>query len=110
MFGGDLWHLALTYFQTGMGDEGWELLLGALLESAYAGAVPGGFSQIGAGTDFADNSHMFARTVVEGLFGYDPDYPNGLVRLRPTFPSSWPRASIRTPDYTFQYQQENHVD
>ena len=106
MFGGDMWHLALAYFQTGLGDEGWDLLLGALLESAYASAVPGGFSHIGAGTDFADNSHMFARAVVEGLFGYDPDYPNGLVRMRPAFPSAWPKASIRTPDYRFQYRQE----
>ena len=104
MFGGDMWHLALAYFQTGLADEGWELLLGAMLESAYAGAVPGGFSQIGAGTDFSDCKDMFARAVVEGLFGYDPDYPNGVVHLRPAFPSSWPKASIRTPDYTFCYR------
>jgi len=26
---------------------------------------------VGAATDFADSTHMFARTVVEGLFGYD---------------------------------------
>ena len=110
MFGGDMWHLALAHFQTGMGDEGWELLLGALLESAYASAVPGGFSQIGAATDFADNTHMFARAVVEGLFGYAPDYPNDLVRMHPAFPSAWPKASIRTPDYTFEYQREGAVD
>ena len=77
MFGGDLCALALAYFQTGLSDEGWELLLGATLESAYASSVPGGFSHVGAGTDFADNTHMFARTVVEGLFGYRPDYPKG---------------------------------
>ena len=52
---------------------------------------------------------MFARAVVEGLFGYDPDYPNGVVRMRPAFPSSWPKASIRTPDYTFRYRQEGDV-
>jgi hypothetical protein len=110
MFGGDLCALALAYFQTGLGDEGWELLLGAALESAYASSVPGGFSHIGAGTDFADNCHMFARTVVEGLFGYDPDYPNGRVRMRPVFPSVWPKASVRTPDFTFEYQQEGDAD
>lgn len=110
VFNGDVWHLALAYFQTGLADEGWDLLLGALLESAYAGAVPGGFSHIGTGTDFADSKDMFARVVVEGLFGYDPDYPNGLVRMRPAFPSSWPKASIQTPDYTFDYRQEGDVD
>ena len=104
MFGGDMWHLALAYFQMGLADEGWELLRGAMLESAYGGAVPGGFSQIGAGTDFSDCKDMFARAVVEGLFGYDPDYPNGVVRMRPGLPSAWPKASIRTPDYNFDYQ------
>src|SRR6185312_3496791 len=54
MFGGDIFHLALAYFQTGLGDEGYKLLQGATLESAYASAVPGGFSHIGAATDFGD--------------------------------------------------------
>lgn len=86
MFGGDMWHLALAYFQTGLGDEGWELLNGAMLESAYASAMPGGFSQIGAGADFADCKDMFARAVVEGLFGFHPDYPNGVVSIWPCCP------------------------
>ena len=110
MFGGDLCAHALASFQTGLFDEGWELLLGATLESAYASSVPGGFSHVGAGTDFADNTHMFARTVVEGLFGYGPDYPNGRVQMRPAFPSAWPKASVRTPDFTFQFRQEGDID
>ena len=88
LFGGDTWELALAYFQTGLGDDGWDLLQGALLETAYAGVVPGGFSQISAATDIADSAEMFSRAVVEGLFGYDPDYPNRLVRMRPAFPSA----------------------
>ena len=107
MFGGDMWHHALVYFKTGQSEPGWSLLLGALLESAYAGSVPGNFGHIGAGTDFADNSHLFARAVVEGLFGYEPDYPNGRISFRPAFPSSWPRASIRTPDFSLRFHQAN---
>lgn len=110
MFGGDLFHLALAYFQTGLGDEGYKLLQGATLESAYASAVPGGFSHIGAATDFGDNVHMFARTVVEGLYGYVPDYPNGRVLIRPAFPSDWPHASIATPDFSLSYRQEGVED
>lgn len=110
MFGGDLWHLALAYAQTGLADEGWQLFLGALLESAYASAVPGGFSQIGAGTDFADNSHMFARAVVEGLFGFDPDYPAGVVHVHPAFPSAWPSAFIQTPDFSLRYETRENQD
>jgi len=110
VFNGDVWHLALAHFQSGLADEGWELLRGAMLETCYAGAVPGGFSHIGAGTDFSDCKDMFARAVVEGLFGYEPDYPNGRVRVRPAMPSSWPAASIRTPDYTLDYRQAGDAD
>lgn len=110
MFGGDLCAHALAYFQTGLADEGWELLKGATLESVYASSVPGGFSHVGAGTDFADNTHMFARTVVEGLFGFAPDYPNGLVRMHPAIPSLWPQASVRTPEFAFDYRQEADAD
>jgi hypothetical protein len=110
MFSGDLCHLALAYFKTGLGDDGWDLLNGSTLETCYAGAVPGGFSQVGAGTDFADGAHMFARVVAEGLFGFDPDYPNGVVRIRPAFPAAWPRASLRTPDFTLEYRREEATE
>ena len=40
----------------------------------------------------------------------DPDYPNGRVRMRPAFPSAWPKASVRTPDFTFDYRQEGDAD
>ncbi len=110
IFGGDLFHLALAYFQSGQGDEGWNLLKGGMLETAFASAVPGGFSHIGAGTDFADNSHMFARTVAQGLFGYEPDYPCRLVRLRPTFPSDWQNAAIQTPDFSLDYRREENTE
>lgn len=107
IFGGDVCALALAYFQTGLGDEGYELLRGVTHESAFASAVPGGFSHIGAATDFGDNVHMYARTVVEGLFGYVPDYPNGSVQFRPAFPSAWPRAALTTPDFTLEFEHAN---
>jgi len=110
MFGGDMFALALAYFQTGLGDEGYKLLQGAMLEGAFASAVPGGFSHIGAATDFGDNVHMFARCVVEGLYGYAPDYPNGRVRLQPAFPADWRNASITTPDFALSFAQDGDTD
>ena len=110
MESGDLCHLALAYFQTGLGEEGWDLLEGSILESNYASATPGGFSQIGAGADFGDGVHMFPRVVAEGLFGYDPDYPNGVVRLHPAFPAAWPAAALRTPDFTLAYRSEGDLE
>jgi len=34
------------------------------------------------------------------LFGYRPDYPNGVVTLAPQLPSDWDHASIKTPDFS----------
>lgn len=106
IFNGDVWALALAYAQTGLADESWDLLRGALLESAYAGGMPGGFSHIGAGADFGDSVNMFPRAVVNGMFGYDPDYPNGTVRFRPALPTAWPSAALRTPDFSFRYARD----
>jgi hypothetical protein len=110
IFNGDVWALALAYAQTGLADEAWDLLRGALLESAYAGGMPGGFSHIGAGADFGDSVNMFPRAVVNGLFGYDPDYPNGTVSFRPALPTAWPSAALRTPDFSFRFHRENGSD
>jgi hypothetical protein len=110
LYYGDNYHLALAYFQTGLSDEGWEILNGSVLRSAFAGVVPGDHGQPEGGTDFTDLFSMFCRVVVEGLFGFSPDYPNGVIHLRPGFPSSWPSASIRTPDFTLTYQQEGEND
>jgi hypothetical protein len=110
IFSGDVWALALAYQQTGLVDEGYDLLLGAMLETCYAGVMPGGFSHIGAGADFADCRDMFARVVVEGLFGYNPDYPNGIVRIRPALPSAWPKASIKAPDYNLAFGQDGDTE
>ncbi len=110
IFNGDVWALALAYAQTGLADEAWDLIRGALLESAYAGGVPGGFSHIGAGVDFGDSVNMFPRAVVNGLFGYEPDYPNGTVLFRPALPTAWPSAALRTADFSFRFVRDEDRD
>ena len=71
---------------------------------------PGGLSHPNCGIDFNDITSMFGRAVVEGVFGYQPDYPNQRVRIQPALPPAWDRASIRTPDYSFAYRREGAVD
>ena len=96
LYGGDNYHLALTYFQTGLGDAGWELLRGAFLESGYGderpkaayGNIknylsPGGLSHPACSIDFNDITTMFCRATVEGLFGCRPDYPAGSCTWSP---------------------------
>jgi hypothetical protein len=106
MYPGENYQLALAYYQTGLAADGWKLLLGNYREGFYNSVVPGAVSHKSCGTDFADATTMFCRLIVEGLFGYVPDRPNGVVLFRPQFPPDWDHASIRTPDFEFKYQRE----
>jgi hypothetical protein len=106
-YGGDNYHLALAYFLSGIGEEGWDIFKGAFLETAFNGMVPGNLGSI-SGVDFADCAHMFSRALVEGLFGYRPDYPNGRITVSPAFPDDWDSASIIIPDYSLKFKNENN--
>ena len=68
------------------------------------GLVPGDMGHPAGGTDFNDCNSMFARAVVEGLFGYRPDYTQNLVTVAPQLPSDWDHASIKTPDVSISYR------
>jgi hypothetical protein len=123
LYHGDNFGMALGYFLGGQGDEGWNLLRGAMVESMYGDGVPksgysnetggfnnvnrispGGLSHPNCAVDFADIVSAYARPLIEGLFGYRADYPNGLVRIEPTFPASWDRAAIQTPDFALEFK------
>ncbi|MFA4945615.1 MAG: hypothetical protein WC789_13065 [Lentisphaeria bacterium] len=129
LYHGDNFAMALGYFLAGQGDDGWGILRSAMLESMYGDAAPkagygnegnlfgqsnirspGGLSRPNCGIDFNDITTMFCRAVVEGLFGYQPDYPNEIVRVMPAFPSAWDHASIKTPDYALSYKREANSD
>jgi hypothetical protein len=128
LYHGDNFGMALGYFLAGQGDEGWRLMRGAMIESMYGDGVPksgysresgqfnlvnhispGGLSHPNCAIDFTDITSIFSRALVEGLFGYRPDYPNGVVRLEPTLPSDWDRASIRTPDFSLEIRDQTYT-
>lgn len=108
LFPGDNYHLALAYYQANQPDEAWELLHGNMLAYALDGGAPGSLGTPNGGTDFSDVSSMFARVVVEGLYGVAPDYPNGVVRVTPAFPLGWPEASIETPEFALTFARTTH--
>lgn len=126
---GDNFGMALGYALAGLPEESWLLLKGTFLHSMYGDSIPmrgygnemgnygrpniaapGGLSHPNCGIDFNDITSMFGRSVVEGVFGYQPDYPNGIVGIHPALPPAWEHASIRTPDYSFAYRREGEVD
>ena len=104
MWPGDDYQLALAYFQTGLADDGWKVFHGMFPQQLLYGLVPGDMGGPAGGTDFNDCNSVFARTVVEGMFGYRPDYTLGLVTVAPQFPSEWDHATIRTPDMSIAYR------
>jgi len=101
---GENHHLALAYFQTGLAEDGWDILRGTFMETGFGAAVPGNLGALGV-TDFGDFLHPFCRTLVEGLFGYAPDYPNSVVNISPQFPAEWNEASIKTPDVALGFER-----
>lgn len=108
LYPGDNYHLSLAYFLSGMADEGWDIMKGTFYENAFNGNVPGNIGYQ-SGTDFNDCSSMFARVLVEGLFGYQPDYPKNIVKVAPQFPKEWDSGSISTPDFKYQLKTTNKV-
>ncbi len=105
MWAGDNYQLALAYWQTGLADDGWNVFRGTFPQQLVFGATPGDLGGPAGGTDFNDCCSMFARGVVEGLFGYRPDYTNDIVEISPQFPSGWDHASITTPDMSIAYRR-----
>lgn len=109
LWAGDNYHLALAYFQAGLPRDGWDILRGTFVTAAFNQPGPGNLGSPQGGTDFGDIIHPFARTLVEGLFGFEPDYPNNVVRVAPRFPAEWDNASIRTPDFSLAYKRADNA-
>ena len=111
-------HTALAFWQGGKTDEAYKMWESALIESMYLGASPGGFEQLlyqdairgELYRDFADPIGMASRTLVEGLYGIQPDALAGILTIKPGFPSKWNEASLEIPDISFSFKRENKQD
>ena len=105
---GDNYHLALSYFKAGLPDEAWDIMRGSFMHTAFNHRSPGNLGGVQGGIDFGDCVHTFTRTLVSGLFGYNPDYPNGKVKLSPQFPTLWNNASIELPDVKIAFDRQGN--
>jgi hypothetical protein len=116
----DTLHLALAYYQSGRGRDGYKLLTGVVHESAFRSTTPGAINiaphfpsrglephRQGRATDFADGVSLFGRVVHEGLFGLRPNYPQGVVTCAPQFPDDWESANITTPEFKLEFLSTN---
>lgn len=107
-------HTSLACWQANRPELAIPLFKGALLDAMFTGACPGNVgmtapSDIFSGEqyrDFADAVGITARSFVEGLFGIHPDQLDGVLRIRPGFPTDWQNASIRHPGIRLSFKRE----
>ncbi|MEP6929428.1 MAG: DUF4450 domain-containing protein, partial [Flavobacterium sp.] len=111
-------HTSLAFWQGGQADKAYTMWESALIESMYLGASPGGFEQLlyqdairgELYRDFADPIGMASRTLVEGLFGTQPDALAGVLTIKPGFPAKWNNAALEIPDVSIVFKRENKQD
>ncbi|GGF04864.1 DUF4450 domain-containing protein [Flavobacterium limi] len=111
-------HTSLAFWQGGQSEKAFKMWESALVESMYLGASPGGFEQLmyqdairgELYRDFADPIGMASRTLVEGLFGIQPDALAEVLTIQPGFPSKWDHAALDIPDIVVDFKRENKTD
>ncbi|MEO9032881.1 MAG: DUF4450 domain-containing protein [Ginsengibacter sp.] len=106
---------SLAYWQGERPEAAFTLWRSSLIQSMFLGASPGNFEQISfydaargeLYRDFADPIGVAARTLVEGLFGIQPDALHNTLVIQPGFPADWGHASLSTPDVTVSFKKNN---
>ncbi len=109
---------SLAYWQGGRPEEAFHLWKSALVESMFLGASPGNFEQLSfydavrgeLYRDFADPIGVAARTLVEGLFGIEPDALSDTLTIKPGLPTQWNFASFTVPDISIDFKRKNNID
>jgi len=111
-------HTALAYWQGNRSEEAFQLWRSVLLETMYLGSGPGNFHQLSfydairgeLYRDFADGIGMVARSLMEGLFGIQPDALRDTLLIKPGFPNQWDHASFTSPDIDFDFKRDGLKD
>ena len=111
-------HTSLAFWQGGQSEKAFKMWESALIGSMYLGASPGGFEQLSfydamrgeLYRDFADPIGMTSRTLVEGLFGIQPNALENRLTIQPGFTAKWDDAAIEIPDVSFSFKRNNNTD
>ncbi|HOZ70445.1 MAG TPA: DUF4450 domain-containing protein [Chitinophagaceae bacterium] len=111
-------HTALAYWQGNRKEEAFKLWRSAMLETMYLSAGPGNFQQLSfydairgeLYRDFADGIGMVSRSLVEGLFGINPNGLHNELVITPGFPQNWNEAGLTTPDIRFDFKRDGDQD
>ena len=107
-------HTALAYFEAGRAEEGFKLLKANVLDRMYYGQSPANLGQDNRldATQGDCNPHasdylgISVRTLLQGLFGIQPDAMSQRCIIRPGFPEAWDSASVRTSYIYYRFQRQ----
>ncbi|WP_296005201.1 DUF4450 domain-containing protein [uncultured Alistipes sp.] len=114
----EVMHTALAYWQAGRAEEAFRLMKSVALDNMYMGASPLNFGQIShydaargeCYRDFGDPVGVWARALVEGLYGIRPDALNGRLAIRPGFPAAWNDAEVSMQDLAYKFVRKGQRD
>ncbi len=114
----EVMHTALAYYEAGRADAAFHLMKANILDQMYYGQSPANFGQIShydaargeCYRDFGDCIGISSRTLVQGLFGIQPDALYGRCVIRPGFPQQWDSASIHTPYMDYRFERKGGID
>lgn len=116
IYTGELINTLLALYRIGQ-SEAAEPFRRGLDGSCFAGPGPGSTGYIinpdgtfKPHTDFNDTTSMYVRNVVDGLFGVRMDAPDERIRLQPSFPLTWAKASIRCSAVHYAYTWDGQVE
>lgn len=94
---GENMQLAIAGFKAGKTDRSLKIL-SDFSKNALNKETPGELTY-----PVIEAAVQITRAIVEGLFGYSPNYPDGKVTFSPSVPFSWEKANIKTPDFELNY-------
>ncbi|GAO28414.1 hypothetical protein [Geofilum rubicundum] len=111
-------HTALAYWQSGRNDKASKLFKSIVLDGMYLGSSPGNIGQISfydaargeCYRDFGDPVGMYARALIEGLYGIQPDLLNRQLLIQPGFPTDWDHAALTTSYLDFKFERQGLRD
>ena len=114
----EVMHTALAYYEAGRPDAAYQLMKGNILDQMYYGQSPANFGQLShydaargeCYRDFGDCIGISSRTLIQGLFGVQPQALYGQCIIRPGFPSDWQTASLKTPYIEYRFARAEGRD
>ncbi len=112
----EVMHTALAYFKAGRSEEGFRLMKANVIDQMYQGQSPANFGQVSnydaargeCYRDFGDCIGISARTLIQGLYGIQPEALYDRCIIRPGFPEAWDSASIHTPYLDYSYHRNGN--